>query len=134
MGTSTNETRTTDDRLKELRSRISDLGSEVDADRAGIAASIGGGVFLMLLAIGAAYDIVTGKAGVWAGLGIDRDMLTWIAVILGAVGLGLVARAITRKRRGQTENEKELAELEQQYADLLEQKNMLDGEMQKDDS
>lgn len=133
MDTSTRDTETIDDRLKELRSRISDVGSEVDADRAGIAAAMGGGVFLILLAAGAGYDLVMGKAGIWAGVGIDRDMLMWLAIILGAVGLGLVARGIMRKRRGQTQHEKELDELEQQYADLLEQKQMLDGETQKDD-
>jgi hypothetical protein len=133
MGVSANNTGTIDDRMKGLRSRISDLGSEVDQDRAGIAASMGGGVFLLLLAAGAAYDLWTGKAGVWAGIGISRDTLLWVAIIMGAVSLVLIARAILRKRRGQSPREKELEELERQYADLLEQKRLLEGETQKDE-
>lgn len=133
MGISANNTETIDDRMKELRLRISDLGSEVDADRAGIAASMGGGVFLSLLAAGAAYDLATGKAGVWAGIGISRDTLSWVAIIMGAVAVVLIARAVLRKRRGQSPREKELDELEQQYADLLEQKKLLEGETQTDE-
>src|SRR5919205_429403 len=91
-----------DEQLKSLRSRISDLGSEVDADRMGIAASMGGGVFLILLAALAAYDLFSGQAGVWLQVGIDRDTLTWVAVILGVLGFGLVARAIFSRRRGES--------------------------------
>lgn len=127
------DTNTTDDRLKELRSRISDLGSEVDQDRAGIAASMGVGVFLLLLTAGAAYDLATGKAGVWAGIGISHDTLMFVAIIMGALALTLITRAILRKRRGQSPREKELDELERQYADLLEQKTALEGPTEADE-
>jgi hypothetical protein len=121
-----------DKRLRELRSQISDLGSEVDADRAGVAALMGGGVFLALIGAMAAYDYFTGKAGVWSSLGITSDMLLWVAILLVAVGLGLVARGIIVKRRGKTTHETELAALEQEYADLLEYKNSTEGAMQRE--
>ena len=115
-----------DEQLKSLRSRISDLGSEVDADRMGIAASMGGGVFLILLAALAAYDLFSGKAGVWLQVGIDRDTLTWVAWIIGVAGAVLIARAIFRRRRGESDQVRELAALEQQHADLLEQRKNAD--------
>jgi hypothetical protein len=111
-----------DEQMKSLRSRISDLGSDVDADRAGIAASMGGGAFLVLLAALAAYDLFSGKAGVWLAVGIDRDTLVWIAWILAVAGVGLIARAIFSRRRGESNQARELASLEQQYAELLELK------------
>jgi hypothetical protein len=114
-----------DRQLIELRSRISDLGYEVDLYKAGIASSMGGGLFLLLLAAGAGYDLITGKAGIWSPLGVTNDLLLFIAWGLGAVGAALLIRGIARQRHRDRERDAQLAELERQYARLLDRKEMI---------
>src|ERR1051325_10497850 len=75
--------------LIEVRGRISDIGYEIDADKAGIGLLMGGGVFLLLLGGLAIYDLLNGQTGIYQPLGITRDMLTWIA--WGCGGLGTAA-------------------------------------------
>lgn len=112
-----------DKRMTELRGRISDLGYEMDAGKAGIAGMMGLGVFLFLLAALAAYDLLTGKAGVWASIGVTRDMLSWMAYGLGAVAGLLVVLALRRRLRPDRAREAELAELEEEYARLRERQD-----------
>ncbi len=119
-----------DEHLGDLRSRISDLGSELDQTRAGIAAAMGAGAFFILLAAGAAYDLLKGNAGVWGDIGIPPEILQWGALILGAAGVRLLVGGITSRRRGDPARETELADLEQQYADLLEHKKSMDSAAQ----
>jgi len=106
-------------RLIELRGRISDIGYEIDSAKAVSGMLMGGGVFLLLLGLLAAYDLFNGKAGIYAPLGITREMLKWIA--LGGGGLGAVAilKAVLSRGRDRA-HEVELAELTEEYARLKE--------------
>jgi len=108
--------------MLELRGRISDLGFEMDAEKTGAAGMMGLGVFLLLLAALAAYDLLTGKAGVWASVGITRDTLSWMAYGLGAAAVLLVGLALKRRLRPDRAREAELAKLEEEYATLRESK------------
>lgn len=105
-----------------MRSRISDLGFELDAEKAGLGLAMGAGVFLILLAALAGYDLMTGKAGVWIAIGITGDTLNLAAYGCGGVGVGLIAYALIRRLRRDRKREAELAELEQQYSRLLDHK------------
>ena len=109
-----------DKRLLELRGRISDLGFEMDAEKAGAAGMMGLGVFLLLLAALAAYDLLTGKAGVWAAIDITRDTLSWMAYGFGAAAVLLIGLALKRRLRRDRAREAELAKLEEEYAALRE--------------
>ena len=111
--------------LVELRSQISDLGFEMDSHKAGIAASMGAGVFMLLLGAIAAYDLWTGKSGIWAPLGVTRDLLLYIAWGLGAAGLFLLSQGLIRQRRRDRGPEVRLAELERQYSRLLDHKDSI---------
>jgi hypothetical protein len=108
-------------RLVELRGRISDIGYEMDAGKAVIGMMMGGGVFLLLLAGLAAYDLLNGKAGIYAPLGVTHDMLKWIAWGGAGVGLAAILRAVMRHSRDRS-RETKLAELEEEYACLKERR------------
>lgn len=105
----------------ELRGRISDLGYEADAGKAADALMMGGGVFVLLLGLLAAYDLLNGRATIYAPLGITRDLLQWVA--WGGIGLGVLAilRTVVRRRQRDHAREAELAALEEEYARLNEQ-------------
>lgn len=113
-----------DAQIEQLRSRINDLGHEVDSYKTKTAAALGGGVFLMLLAAGAAYDLLVRQSASWLILGVTREALTWIAWGLGGCAVILVLLALTRIRRRDTNLEVRLDEMEQEYAEILERKNM----------
>jgi hypothetical protein len=127
-GPAPEELNSIDRQLLEVRSRISDLGYEVDLHKAGVAASMGGGLFLLLLAAGAAYDLMTGKAGVWSPVGVTQDLLLFIAWGLGAAGAALLAQGVVRQRSRDLKREALLAELEQQYSRLLDRKEAISQE------
>lgn len=122
MNSSTTDNRPVDleKRLTELRGQISDLGYEADAGKATDALLMGGGVFALLLGLLAAYDLFKGRAGIYAPLGITRDLLQWVA--WGGVGLGAMAvlRTVTRHYRRDRARDAELAALEEEYARLNE--------------
>ena len=105
-------------RLTELRGRISDLGYEADAAKATNGLMMGGGVFVLLLGLLAAYDLINGRSGIYAPLGITRDLLQWVA--WGGIALGAAAllRTVTRHHRRDRAREAELAALEEEYARL----------------
>jgi len=112
----------TDAELQSLRSQISDLGYQIDSYKTKKAAAFGLGVFLLLLAIGAVYDLVTGNSGVWMMLGVTRDSLNWIAGGLGVLSLmllGIGASLIVRQDKSLPAR---LDEMESEYAELLESK------------
>lgn len=109
-----------DDQLKNLRSKISDLGHEVDSSKTKTAAAMGGGGFLLLLAAGACYDLVAGKSGVWSTLGVSRGTLMWIAIALGTSSLILLAAAFARVRQPHSRLQAELDRAAREYAELLE--------------
>lgn len=112
-----------DQHLKEMRSRISDLGHEIDSRKAVVARSMGGAVFLLMLAGGATYDLITRNAALSLALGVTRETLTRIALGCGVAGLALVAHAFARSRLSDQSRDAELARLEQEYADLLERRD-----------
>jgi hypothetical protein len=107
-------------RLVQLRSNISDLGHAIDLYKAKTGAALGAGVFLLLLAAGAAYDLITDKGKAWLALGIARDTLVLIAVGLAATALIFLGIALVRVKRRDTGLDTQLDEMEQEYADLLE--------------
>jgi hypothetical protein len=109
--------------LKKMRSSISDLGYQVDSYKTKTAAALGVGVFLLLLAAGAAYDLVAGKAGVWLMLGATRETLVWITSGLGAGATILLVFGFRRVRRSEINTKARLEQLEQEYAELLERRD-----------
>jgi uncharacterized membrane protein YciS (DUF1049 family) len=109
--------------LTELGSRISDLGYEIDSRKATVARSMGGAVFLLMLALGAAYDLVTHNAALMVVLGVTRETLIRIAFACGLAGLALLAHALVWPRLGDQTRDAELARLEQDYTELLDRKD-----------
>jgi len=107
-------------RLVQLRSNISDLGHAIDLYKAKTGAALGAGVFLLLLAAGAAYDLITDTGKAWLALGIARDTLVLIAVGFALAALILLGFALVRVKRRDADLDKQLDEMEQEYADLLE--------------
>jgi len=106
--------------LKKMRLSISDLGYQVDCYKTKTAAALGGGVFLLLLAAGAVYDLVAGKVGMWLTLGATRETLVWITSGLGAGATILLVFGFRRVRRSEISAKAKLEKIEQEYADLLE--------------
>jgi len=111
-----------DTQLERIRSSISDLGYQVDSYKTKTAASLGAGVFLLLLAAGAAYDLAAGKVGMWLTLGVTRETLVWITSGLGAAATILLVFGFRRVRRSEISAKARLEQMEQEYADLLERR------------
>jgi hypothetical protein len=109
-----------DRRLSELRDRISDEGQQLDSYRAKTAAALGGGVFLLLLAIGACYEIISGTSSIWTAIGLTRGGFYVVAGGLVVASLALLVLAWARERRRDLAREARLDKLEQEFADLLE--------------
>ena len=109
-----------DAELQSLRSQITDLGYQIDSYKTKKAAAFGLGVFLLLLAIGAVYDLVTGNSGVWMMVGVTRDSLNWIAGGLGVVSLTLLGIGATMILRADKNLASKLDEAEREYAELIE--------------
>jgi hypothetical protein len=111
--------------MAELRGRISDIGYEIDAGKAMAGYMMGGGVFLLLLAGLAAYDLLNGRAGIYQPLGVTRDMLKWITWGCGGLGAAAILQTLLRRRLRDQSRETELAELEEEYARLKERQSRL---------
>jgi hypothetical protein len=111
-------------RLVEVRGRISDMGYEIDAGKAMAGYMMGGGVFLLLLGVLAAYDLLNGKAGIYQPLGITREMLKWIAWGCGGIGATAILQTLVRRPRHRS-REIELAGFEEEYARLKERQEAL---------
>ena len=121
----------TEKRIIEVRASISDLGFELDAEKAGLGLAMGAGVFLIMLAGLAGYDLLTGKAGVWAAVGITRDTLNLVAFGCGGVAVALIAYALVRRLRRDRKREAELVKLQQEYLQLLDHKKSLSDETEE---
>ena len=111
-----------DARLNELRMQISEAGEAIDEYKAGTGAAMGGGVFLGLLAAGAGYDVVFGKAGIWRGIGISDSMLTWLTFLFAGASVLLLTAGWLRQRSSVRDRESKLADLELEFARLLDRK------------
>lgn len=116
-----------DGQLKNLRSSISDLGHQIDSYKTKSAAAAGAGVFLLLLAVLATYDLLTGKSRVWQVQGLSDETLVWIAITLGTAAIILLAYAFLRTRRRDRSLDAKLDLMEQEYAELIEQRSRLLG-------
>ncbi|MEW6208987.1 MAG: hypothetical protein AB1631_11515 [Acidobacteriota bacterium] len=112
-----------DARIKQLRRKIDDLGYEIDAYKNRTAAAMGGGLFLLLLAAGALYDIATGNASIQFALGIGRDQFYMLAAALAASSIALIATGIVRERKRDRAREEKLDEFERELADMIERRN-----------
>src|SRR5262249_55002694 len=109
-----------DAELQKLRSDISDLGYEIDAYKTKTAASLGGGVFLMLLAAGAGYDLFTSNGGVWLSVGLDHQQLVWLSGAIALIALILLVIGFVRLKYRDHEAQSRLDQMERQYAELVE--------------
>ncbi|HWP42111.1 MAG TPA: hypothetical protein VNO14_02660 [Blastocatellia bacterium] len=116
-----------DRQLGELRQQISDAAQQADGYRAKTAAALGGGVFLLLLAIGACYEILAGNPSVWATIGVTGDGFYILAAVLVVSSLGLLILAWSRERRRDRAREAWLDGLEQEFAELMERKKAADA-------
>lgn len=112
-----------DAQLEKLRSSISDLGHQVDSYKTKTAAALGGGVFLLLLAAGSAYDLAANKSASWLMLGVTRETLAWVAYGVGGFAIVLVVLALIRIRRRDVTLDVRLDQMEQEYAEMLEHEN-----------
>ncbi len=74
----------------------------------------------MLLAAGAAFDLVAREGGVWLSLGLSRETLLWIASALGVSATILLALGFRRVKLSDTGVRAELDRMEREYAELLE--------------
>jgi hypothetical protein len=111
-----------DARIKQLRRKIDDLGYEIDAYKNRTAAALGGGLFLLLIAAGALYDLATGNASIQLALGIGRYQFYMLAFALAASSIALIATGILRERKRDRSKEEKLDELERELADMIERR------------
>jgi hypothetical protein len=110
-------------RLRDLRSKISDLGDEVDRHKAKTAAAMGGGLFLFLLALLGGYDLVAGKGALWAAIGATERTLYYLTCALVAASLALFVAGLLLRRGRDRGREARLEALEEEYARLLDRKD-----------
>jgi hypothetical protein len=112
-------------RINELHLLIKDSGGQADLYKAKTAGALGGGVFTLMLALGAAYDLATGNSSVQIGLGVSKNMFIAITIALAVSSLALFALAAMRERRRNSEQTANLEELEEELAQLLDKKKSL---------
>jgi Na+/melibiose symporter-like transporter len=101
-----------------LRSNIRDLGDQVDSYKAGTAGAMGAGVFLLLLALGGAYDLINHNNSLSSAIGISQVAFRWVAIAFGIAGAALVLLGLIRQWRRDQERESRLADMEQELARL----------------
>ena len=109
-----------DARLTSLRSSISDLAHQIDVYKTKTGAALGGGVFLLLLAAGASYDLIVAKSAAWSMIGMTHQTLASIATALVVGAILLLAIGLLRTKRRDPSLDIKLDEMEQEYAELLE--------------
>lgn len=112
-------------RIKQLHLKIDDIGYEIDAYKSKTAAAMGGGLFLLLLAAGALYDLATDNASIQFALGVTRYQFYLLAFALAASSISLIATGIVRQGKRDRNREAKLDELERELADMLERKNAI---------
>jgi hypothetical protein len=112
-----------DARIKQLRLKIDELGFEIDAYKNKTAAAMGGGIFLLLLASGALYDLAIGNASIQLALGLTRDQFYLLAFALAASSIALLLAGVIRQQKRDRVREAKLDELERELAALLERKS-----------
>jgi hypothetical protein len=75
-----------------------------------------------LLAAGAGYDLANGKGGLWLALGVSQPALVWLAIGLASACLTLLTAAGVHHRSRDRKRESSLAELQNELAGLLDDK------------
>lgn len=115
-------------RIRQLRSQISDVGSDIDTRKTKVAAAFGGGVFLALLALLAAYDLYTGKAGLWLSVGVTTTNLQWFAMGLALLALVCFVKGIGWQRAPDKETAARLEELQRELERHLARQTFLESE------
>ena len=111
-----------DAQLTKLRSSISDLAHQIDLYKTKTGAALGGGVFMLLLAAGASYDLIVGKSNAWSMIGMTHQTLISIATVLVVGAILLLAFGLLRAKRRDPSLDIKLDQMEQEYAELLDQK------------
>jgi hypothetical protein len=108
-----------------LRNDIRDLGDQIDSYKARTAGAIGAGVFLLLLALGGAHDLISHNTSISGAIGITQADFKWIVIAFGAGGVGLMLLGLFRQWRRDRGREillatmqRELARLEDEAADF----------------
>jgi hypothetical protein len=117
------EDNTLEHQIRDLRSKISDLAVEVDTHKANIARCAGGGVFLFALAALAAYDLFTGKSGLWLSVGVTHKNLLWVGIGLGVAAMAAFTCALILDKKRDTVRENQMAELGTELEQLLRYKD-----------
>lgn len=79
---------------------------------------MGAGVFLLLLALGGAYDLINHNASIRGAIGISEAGFRWLAILLGVGGAALLALGSIRRWRRDQDRETRLATMEQELARL----------------
>lgn len=105
--------------IADVRNQISDLGSELDTFKAKKAGAMGGGVFLLLLALIAAYDLLNGKSNLWLAVGISGQLLKVIAIGLALTALSLFSLAAYLEKTRDRSREAKLTALQDELETLL---------------
>lgn len=105
-------------RISALQSEISDLAAITDGYKARAALAAGAAVFLILLGVLGAYDLATGKAGIWLTVGFDEATVRRITLASGVMGLLMIVWVFLGKKR-QREMESKLSNLEHQLGEML---------------
>ena len=121
------ELRALEGRVRELRSMISDVGSEIDAHKTKVAGAMGAGAFLALLALLAAYDLVAGNAGAWGVVGLTREHLQWLAIAFALAALYCIMKGVSLRRRRDLDHEARIEELQRELDRALSRKEFLES-------
>ena len=109
-----------------LKSEIRTLGDQVDSYKARTAGAFGAAVFLLLLAGGGFYDLMTHNNSIRSAIGISLEIFQGVVVVLGALGLFLATAGLLRHLRRDLELERRLERLEHELADHLDRLSQLD--------
>jgi len=101
-----------------LRNEIRDLGHQVDSHKAGTAGALGGGVFLLLLALGGAYDLITHNSSIRSAIGMSEPAFRWLVFAIGLAAGTLILTGLFRQVRRDLDREARLTVMEQELARL----------------
>jgi len=101
-----------------LRRDIRDLGHKLDSYNARMAGAMGAGVFLLLLALGGAYDLINHNTSIRGAIGVSEAAFRGLVIALGLGGAVLILLGLRLRWRRDREQETMLAGMEQELARL----------------
>jgi hypothetical protein len=99
-----------------LKSDIRTLGGEVDSYKAKTAGALGSAVFLLLLAAGGTYDLITHNNSIRSAIGVSYDVFEGIVIAVGVIGLALLLTGVVREIRRDRARELRLEQMEEELA------------------